>query len=369
MIEVPFLNLSPSHCEIKEEMIRAFEDVYDSNWYVLGNKVESFEAEYSKFNCVNYTVGVSNGLDALYLSLKCLMIGPGDEVIVPSNTFIATALAVSYCGAIPVFVEPNLETYNIDPNQIENSITPKTKAIIAVHLYGQSCEMDVICSIANKHGIYVVEDNAQAHGASFKGKLTGSWGIINATSFYPGKNLGALGDAGAITTNIYELAEKAQILRNYGSKVKYRNEVLGNNMRIDELQAEFLSVKLRYLEKWTEQRFHIARSYQKHLSIIDEIKLPVCHPNATHSFHLFVIRLKQRDKLQLHLKANGIGSLIHYPIPPHIQPAYQYLGYQKGDFPISEEIAETCLSLPIWPGMNEAQINEVSKCILNYFKY
>jgi dTDP-4-amino-4,6-dideoxygalactose transaminase len=353
MSAIPFLNFSPMHAPIRQEMMLAFESFYDSNWFVLGERVKQFEKEYAQFNKIEHAVGISNGLDALHISLIALGIGNGDEVIVPSNTYIATALAVSYVGATPVFVEPNIHTYNIDVTLIEASITTKTKAIMPVHLYGQACEMESIKAIAEKHNLYIIEDNAQSQGASYKGRLTGSWGDMNATSFYPGKNLGALGDAGAITTNNEVLAQKAIVLRNYGSQKKYYNEVIGHNMRLDECQAAFLSVKLKYLHEWTKQRQQIAAWYYEALKDIEGIFLPGKAEHATHVYHLYVIRTSRRDELQAYLSEEDIGTLIHYPIPPHLQQAYVNLGYCSGDFPIAEQIANTCLSLPIWPGLTK----------------
>lgn len=367
-MKISFLNFAPMHSAIKAEMIKAFEQVYDSYWYVMGRQLVEFEDAYSKFNEVEHTVGVSNGLDALHLSLKALNIGTGDEVIVPSNTYIATALAASYVGATPIFVEPNPLTYNIDPDKIAAAVTSRTKAIMPVHLYGQACEMNTIMDIADKYGLYVVEDNAQAHGAAFAGKITGSWGHANGTSFYPGKNLGALGDGGAVTTDNMEIAQRVRVLRNYGSKVKYQNEVIGHNMRLDELQAAFLSVKLKYLNEWTVQRQQIAKWYNEVLQRINGINLPSVHPDATHVYHLYVVRTKQRDALQTFLSDRGIGTLIHYPIPPHLQEAYAHLGYKKGDFPIAENLANTCLSLPIWPGMAYENIITVCTNIEEFFK-
>jgi len=354
------------HEPIKQEILQTFEAFYDSNWYVLGDKVKQFETEYAQFNQTQLAVGVSNGLDALHIALKTLNIGIGDEVIVPSNTYIATALAVSYVGAKPVFVEPNINTYNIDPSLIEAAITPKAKAIMPVHLYGQACEMDAIKAIADKHNLFIIEDNAQSQDASFNGIPTGAWGDINGTSFYPGKNLGALGDAGAITTNNEELAQKAMVLRNYGSQKKYYNEVIGHNMRLDECQAAFLSVKLKHLNNWTKQRQEIAYWYNEALKGIDGLILPQTANMATHVYHLYIIRTNHRDALQNYLNENGIGTLIHYPIPPHLQKAYAYLGFKKGDFPIAEEIANTCLSLPLWPGLTETEIKFISEKITSF---
>lgn len=355
------------HSAIKAEMQEAFNRVYDSNWFVLGKEVEQFENAYAAFNQVKHTVGLSNGLDALNLALKACGVGVGDEVIVPSNTYIATVLAVSYVGATPVFVEPNKETYNIDPTRIEAAITSKTKAIMPVHLYGQACEMTLIVELAKKYKLYIIEDNAQSQGASFDSKLTGSWGNINATSFYPGKNLGALGDAGAVTTNSDELAQKVRVFRNYGSQKKYYNEVIGHNMRLDELQAALLSVKLKKLNEWTVQRQQIAAWYDEALKNVEGIVLPKIAEDATHVYHLYVIRTYKRDELQKFLHDNGVGTLIHYPMPPHLQEAYKDLGYKKGNFPIAEKIAETALSLPLWPGMTYEEAIKVTKNVVKFF--
>ena len=349
---IKFLDFQPMHSQIREEMQQAFQRVYDSQWYIQGQELLQFEKEYAQINQIQYAIGVSNGLDALVLALRSLNIGTGDEVIVPSNTYIATALAVSHVGATPVFVEPRIETYNINPELIPQAITKKTKAIMPVHLYGQACEMDAIMEIAEAHNLYVVEDNAQAHLSSYKEKLTGSFGDINGTSFYPGKNLGALGDAGAITTDNEELANRIKTLRNYGSSVKYYNDEIGYNNRLDELQAAFLRVKLNYLQDWTNQRKEIAQWYKEYLQNRNDLALPYVHENADHVYHLFVVRTANREQLQEELTEKGIQTMIHYPVPPHLQKAYKHLGYKEGDFPIAEEIARTCLSLPIWPGMN-----------------
>ncbi|MEO8567954.1 MAG: DegT/DnrJ/EryC1/StrS family aminotransferase [Ginsengibacter sp.] len=365
---VPYLSFESVNSRIKAEILQAFEFFFDKQWYVLGDQVKKFEEEYALFNEVQNCVGVSNGLDALHIALKTLNIGAGDEVIVPSNTYIATVLSISYVGAIPVFVEPAITTYNIDPLKIEPAITSKTKAIMPVHLYGQACEMDRIMAIAQKHNLFVVEDNAQSQGASYKGKLTGSWGNINGTSFYPGKNLGAFGDAGAVTTDEPGLAKKATILRNYGAEKKYYNEVIGYNMRLDECQAGFLSVKLKYLKDWTTQRQEIAGWYNEGLKDIGDLILPVVAENATHVYHIYMVRTKQRDALQKYLEENGIGTLIHYPLPPFLQKAYANLNHKQGDFPIAEEIASTCLSLPIWPGMRKKDVLYISETTKIFFE-
>jgi dTDP-4-amino-4,6-dideoxygalactose transaminase len=340
-----------------------FVEFFDRSWYILGDKVKQFEREYASYNNVLDCVGVSNGLDALHIALKALEIGRNDEVLIPSNTYIATALAVSYVGATPVFVEPKLDTYNIDPKKIEAAITSKTKAIMPVHLYGQACEMDEILAIAKRYNLYVIEDNAQAQGATYKERLTGSFGHINGTSFYPGKNLGALGDAGAVTTNDEVLASKARVLRNYGSQKKYYNEIIGYNMRLDECQAAFLSVKLKYLNEWTIERQKIANWYDTALSNIKGIVLPTVAESSTSVYHLYVIRSERRDDLQKILAEKGVGTLIHYPIPVHLQKAYAKLRFKTGDFPIAEELANTCLSLPMWPGISFEEVKYICDVI------
>ena len=366
-MNIPFLSFVPMHASIKTEMMNAFEKVYDSYWYVNGESVSNFEKEYARFNQVDNTIGVSNGLDALFLALKIVGVKAGDEVIVPSNTYIATALAVTFIGATPIFVEPNIDTYNINPKNIEAAITSKTKAIMPVHLYGQCCEMEEIMAIAKKHNLFIIEDNAQSQGSSFNNKLAGSWGHVNGTSFYPGKNLGAIGDAGAVTTNDTNYASQIKSLRNYGSSKKYYNEVIGHNMRLDELQAALLSVKLQHLPNWTLQRQQIASWYNEGLKDVEEIILPKVHQNATHVYHLYIIRTTKRDELQQYLTQQGIGTMIHYPMPPHLQEAYSFLGHKKGDFPIAEELANTMLSIPLYPGMTQEQTQQVANAIKQFF--
>jgi dTDP-4-amino-4,6-dideoxygalactose transaminase len=342
-----------------------FQEVYDSHWYVLGEKLDTFEKDYANYNSTKYCVGVSNGLDALVLALEALGIGRGDEVIVPSHTYIASVIAITTVGATPIFVEPRMETYNINPELIEEKITKHTKAIMPVHLYGQACEMDAIMAIAEAFNLYVVEDNAQAHGSSYNSKRTGSFGHANGVSFYPGKNLGALGDAGAVTTDNEDVAEMIKALRNYGSHQKYHNDYIGLNRRLDELQAAFLDVKLNYLEAWTQQRKAIATTYNDLLKYTP-LTLPKIAPKADHVYHLYVVRTKNRNQLQSALNKNGIGTLIHYPIPPHLQQAYKYLGYKKGDFPIAEELAETVLSLPLWVGLSNNELDYMVKIITKH---
>lgn len=366
-MNIPFLSFNDINKSIKEDLKNEFDRFIDDGWYVLGNKLKTFESEFATYSGTAFCSGVGNGLDALIIALKALGVGPGDEVIVPSNTYIATWLAVSYVGATPVPVEPRIETYNINPEEIENKITSKTKVILPVHLYGQACEMDEIMSIANKHGLFVIEDNAQAQGATFNNIKTGSFGHINATSFYPGKNLGAFGDAGAITTNDEKLYRFTNVYRNYGSEKKYYNEIKGINSRLDEIQALFLSLKLKKLNSWNVEREAIATNYQTLLKSVDEIILPKLANNATSVYHLYVIRTDKRDELQNFLNQNAIGTLIHYPVPAHLQTAYSELNYNKGDFPIAEKIASTCLSLPIYPGLTNEQLVYITDVIKKFF--
>ncbi len=358
-MNIPFVSFARMNADVKADTLQSFEQFFDSAWYVLGKQVSAFETEYAIFNETTHAVGVANGLDALIIALKTLNIGPGDEVIVPSNTYIASWLAVSYVGATPIPVEPRESTSNINPELIERAITPRTKAIMPVHLYGQCCEMDVIMQIAEKHNLFVVEDNAQSQGATYNHKLAGSFGHINGTSFYPGKNLGAYGDAGAITTSDEKMALRAKTIRNYGSDKKYYNTELGINSRLDEVQAGFLSIKLKHLNKWNTERNTIAQQYLNELKGVSGLTLPVIAEGATSVYHLFVVRHAKRDALQQYLNEHGIGTLIHYPVPPHLQQAYNSLGYKKGDFPIAESIAETCLSLPMFPGLTTEQVSYI----------
>ena len=303
-------------------------------------------------------VRFGNGLDALFLALKALGVGAGDEVIVPSNTYIATALAVTYVGATPVFVEPDIRTFNIDPTRIEEAITEKTKAIMPVHLYGQPCDMDPIMEIAKKNGLFVVEDCAQAHGATYKGKVIGSFGDAAGFSFYPGKNLGALGDAGATVTNNEELAKKVRALGNYGSDYKYHHIYKGNNSRLDELQAAFLAAKLPHLNRMNEERRRIAQKYIDGIKN-EEVILPYVPEYANPVWHIFGIRCKRRDELEKFLNDAGIGTNKHYPIPMHLQECYKDLGFKEGDFPIAEEISSTQLSIPMYYGMTDEEVQYV----------
>ena len=346
---IPFLDLKAINLRQRDEFHKALDKVLESGWLILGEECKTFEQEFAEYCGVGYCVGVANGLEALHLVLRAWNIGPGDEVIVPSNTYIATWLAVSYTSAIPVPVEPDIRTYNLDPKLVEAAITPKTKAIIPVHLYGQTADMSAISALAKKHGIKVLEDAAQSHGAKHLGKKAGSLGDAAAFSFYPGKNLGALGDGGAVTTNDSELAQKLGTLRNYGSKTKYHNEMIGFNSRLDELQAAFLRAKLPLLDRDNQHRTNVAEVYQHGLNGIEGVTLPSISKDGNSAWHLYVIRHPQRDRLVEHLTKQGVGTMIHYPIPPHLQPAYASLGKSKGDFPIAEKIHSEILSLPIGP--------------------
>ena len=367
MKNIPFLSLDSQNKIIEREIKLAFERVFKNQWYILGREVATFEVDFAKYCGTKKCIGVANGLDALQIALKSLGIGVDDEVIVPTNTFIATWLAISHIGAKIIPIEPKVDTYNLDFSKLESLISAKTKAIIPVHLYGQICEMDQIMEIANRNGLYVIEDNAQAQGARYKGKISGSFGQLNCTSFYPTKNLGAFGDAGAITTDDISLAEKVMLFRNYGSSEKYVNTIIGFNSRLDEMQAAFLSVKLKYIATWTKERQQIADAYLNGLGGVGDLILPKLADGAEHVYHLFVVRTKQRDDLQQYLNANGIATAIHYPIPPHLQQAYKQLGYRKGDFPIAEELCETSLSLPMYPGMLEEDVEYTIKCIRSFY--
>jgi dTDP-4-amino-4,6-dideoxygalactose transaminase len=358
-VKVPFLNFVAPYEELKQDLDEAYFRFMRSAWYVLGKEVAAFERDFADYCGVKHCVGVGNGLEALHLILRACDIGEGDEVIVPSNTYIATWLAVSYAGARPVPVEPDPRTFNLDPNRIEAAITPRTRAIMPVHLYGQTADMDPILDIARKHGLKVVEDNAQAQGARYKGRRTGSLGAAAGNSFYPGKNLGAYGEAGAVTTNDAQLADRVCTLRNYGSKEKYYNEVKGYNSRLDELQAAFLRVKLKKLDEWNECRRMAAARYQTELAGVPDLTLPFVPEWAEPVWHLFVIRHPRRDALQKGLTDAGIGTLIHYPVPPHLSGAYSDAGWKRGDFPIAEELADTVLSLPIGPHLSKPQVDLV----------
>ena len=363
MKPIPFFDHRLMHDTISGELKAAFADFLSGDMLILGDQVGAFEKEFCAYQSSAYGAGVNSGLDALILSLKALGIGAGDEVIVPANTYIATWNAIHLVGAVPIPVEPDVKTMNIHIDNILPAIKERTKAIIPVHLFGLPCEMQKIANIAESHDLFVIEDNAQAVGASVHGRKTGSWGHINATSFYPTKNLGALGDGGMITSDDKDLIAKVKSLRNYGSARRYISDEIGMNSRLDELQAAMLRIKLRKLDLWLAERKQIAAQYLEGLKEIPELILPVDDP--THTYHLFVIRCADRDALAAHLEKQGIATLIHYPIPPHLQDAYRYLKYTAGSFTVTESIANTCLSLPLYYGFNRAE--EVVEVIRGYY--
>lgn len=357
-MNIPFLSLKETYEELKPELDEAVARVLASGWYIGGQEVEAFEEAWADYTGASHAVGTGNGLDALTLALRAMDVGPGDEVIVPSNTYIATWLAVTYAGGTPVPVEPVEATYNLDPSRIEAAITPKTKVILPVHLYGQPADLDPILEIAQTYGLRVLEDAAQAHGARYKGTRLGAHGDAVAWSFYPGKNLGAFGDAGAVTTNDPDIADRVRVIGNYGSRVKYHNEVKGVNSRLDPIQAAVLRVKLRHLDDWTERRRRIAQTYLDRLADTPLV-LPHVPEWADPVWHLFVVRTTERVELQQRLAEAGVGTLIHYPIPPHLQEAYAERGMEAGSFPVAECIHREVLSLPIGPHLNERDAGTV----------
>ncbi len=358
-MSIPFFDLRPLHQELRPELDAAWARVLESGSYILGDEVEAFEREFAAFCGARHAIGMGNGLDALHLILRAMGIGDGDEVLVPATTFIATWLAVSLAGARPVPVEVDPETANLDPARIEAAITPRTRAVIAVHLYGQPADMDAIAEVCRPRGIRIVEDAAQAHGAGYRGRRAGVLGDAAAFSFYPTKNLGALGDAGAVTTDDDGLAERLRLLRNYGSKVKYQHEIEGFNTRLDPLQCALLRVKLAHLDRETGLRREIAARYLRDLAGIERLRLPSVLPGTEPVWHLFVVRHPRRDELRAKLERRGIGTLIHYPIAPHRTEVYARQGWKAGDFPASEELADTVLSLPMGSHLTPAMQDEV----------
>jgi dTDP-4-amino-4,6-dideoxygalactose transaminase len=361
-MSIPFLDLGAAYRELQSEIDAAVAKSLASGWYIGGTEVEAFEQEYADFTQARHCVGLANGLDALHLALRAMDVGLGDEVIVPSNTYVATWLAVSHCGAKPVPVEPDANTFNINSALIEAAITPRTKVILPVHLYGQPADMDPILTIARKHRLRVLEDGAQAHGARYKGRRLGSHGNAVAWSFYPGKNLGAMGDGGAVTTDDAVLADRIRVLRNYGSRVKYVNQVQGYNSRLDPIQAAVLRVKLSHLDKWNARRTAIAKHYQQGLAETALI-LPSVPEWADPVWHLYVVQHPQRDALHKALADSGIGTLIHYPIPPHRQQAYADIEWKQGAFPLAERMAEQVLSLPMGPQLTFDQVAAIVRAL------
>ncbi len=357
-MNIPFVTFRPMERELGDDIRAAFNRVFERSWYIEGEEDAAFEKAFAAYCGTAYAIGVGNGLDALFLALRALEIGPGDEVIVPSNTFIATALAVTYTGAKPIFVEPDLDTFLIDPAKIEPAITEKTKAIMPVHLYGQICDMDPIMDIAKKHGLFVVEDCAQAHGATYKGRKAGTFGDAAGFSFYPGKNLGALGDAGAAVTNDKALADKIRALGNYGSDYKYHHIYKGNNSRLDEMQAAFLAAKLPHLDRMNADRRRIADRFSAGITN-PLVTLPTVRPECEPVWHIYALRVKNRDGLAEFLAERGIGTNKHYPIPMHLQGCYSDLEVPEGALPIAEEISATQLSLPMYYGMTDEEADYV----------
>jgi len=362
-MSIPFLDLKAINLAHAADLQAAFSRVLESGWYILGKEVEQFEQRFAAYCEAKHGIGVANGLDAIMLALKGYGIKAGDEVIVPSNTFIATWLAVSQCGATPVPVEPVEATFNLDPARVEAAITPQTRAIVAVHLYGQPADMDPLRALADKHGLKLIEDAAQAHGARYKGRRTGSLGDAAAFSFYPGKNLGALGDGGGVVTDDDALDAIVRTYRNYGSQKKYHNLVQGFNSRLDELQAAFLSVKLAALDADNAARRAVAAQYDRLLAGIDGLGLPHVPEWAEPVWHLYVVRHARRDALAAKLAESGIGTIVHYPVAPHLQQAYAELGYKEGDFPIAEAIHREVLSLPMGPGLTADQVEQVAAAV------
>lgn len=360
MSAVPFLDLAALHRPLRAELDAAYQRVMDSGWFIAGPELEAFESEFAQYCEVSHCVGVGNGLDAIHLLLRAYGVGPGDEVLVPSNTFIATWLAVTQCGAIPVPVEPLAATHNIDPALIDAHITPRTRAIVPVHLYGQPADMDPINAVAAKHQLVVIEDAAQAQGARYKGHRVGSLGHAAATSFYPGKNLGALGDGGAVLTGNADIAAKVKQLRNYGSEVKYQHQVQGYNSRLDEMQAAFLRVKLRVLDAWNTKRQDIARVYSAQIRH-PHVTLPAVPDFAQAVWHLYVVRTVQRNQLRDALQAQNVATVIHYPVPPHLQACYPT--FAQAHLPLATALASEVLSLPMSPAMTDAQVSQVVQAV------
>ncbi len=359
-MDVPFLDLKAAHAELETSLRDGFERVINSGWFIQGSELSTFEQEFAAYCGTEHCVGVGNGLDALHLILRAYGIGAGDEVIVPTNTFIATWLAVSYAGATVVPVEPDAQTHNLDAKLLEAAVTPRTRSVIAVHLYGQPAEMDTIQAVARKHQLTLIEDAAQAHGARFAGRRAGGLGDAAGFSFYPGKNLGALGDAGAVTTNDAALARELRLLRSYGSTQRYQHDLQGYNSRLDEMQAAFLRAKLPHLDQWNERRREIADRYLAGLEGCGLI-LPVVLDECVPVWHLFVVRSRQRDPLQKFLASHGVETLIHYPTAPHLQLAYANRRWPRGTFPVAEQLQDEILSLPIYPQLSDEQVAWVIK--------
>jgi dTDP-4-amino-4,6-dideoxygalactose transaminase len=367
-MKIPFLDLKVQYHSLKQEIDKAVLDIFENTSFILGKPVSDFETAFSQAHGLKHTLGVSTGTDGNHMALWALGVGHGDEVIMPANTFIATAWGATLCGAVPVFVDCEKDSYNIDPVKIEAAITPKTKAIVAVHLYGQPADMDALKEVADKHKLFLVEDCAQAHIAEYKGKKVGGLSAAASFSFYPGKNLGAFGEGGAVTTNDDTLAEKFKMLREHGSLKKYHHEIYGHNYRMEAVQGAVLNIKLKKLEEWTEKRRAVAQLYNKLLADVKEITIPEEMPYAKHVYHLYVIQSPERDVLQDYLNESGVATGLHYPIPLHLQNCFKHLGYSEGSFPVTEKLASQCLSLPIFPELKEEQVEYVCVKIKEFYK-
>ncbi|MGE5399227.1 MAG: DegT/DnrJ/EryC1/StrS family aminotransferase [Ignavibacteriales bacterium] len=370
-MQVPFLDLKSQYRSIKDEVLPAIENVLENSAFILGKSVSDFEENFAQMHGVKHCIATSSGTDGNHMALWSLGIGPGDEVIIPANTFIATAWGATLCQATPVFADCEASGYNLDPARVEEKITPRTKAIVAVHLYGQPADMDELKRIADKHNLYLIEDVAQAHMAEYKGKRVGGLSRVASFSFYPGKNLGAYGEGGAVTTNERDLATKLKMIREHGQSQKYVHEIYGHNYRMEGIQGAVLNVKLKYLEDWTQRRRKVAEKYCSRLSEMSEVIIPAEMPYARHVYHLYVIQVRDgagmRDRLIKHLNENGISTGLHYPIPLHLQKCFSHLGYKKGEFPVTEALAERGLSLPMYPELQDDQINYVCEKIGEFF--
>ncbi len=368
MRKIPYVPFLHTHDQLRSEILLAFENFYDRKHYILGDEVKTFEKAWAGYIGTRFAIGTGNGHDALLIALKAAGIGPGDEVILPANTFLATALAVHNAGARPVLADPGPDRFNLAAADFENHITRRTRVLIPVHLYGIPCDMDDILSLAGQYKLTVIEDNAQAQGARYHGKKAGAFGLASITSFYPTKNLGALGDGGMINTNSEMIDKMARKLRNYGSDQRGKYDIPGYNSRLDELQAAILNVKLKYLDEQNEQRRKIAELYAKKLQGNDFLKIPQSPPDSLPVYHVFPLFTKQRDALQTFLTKAGIGTLAHYPIPIHLQKAFRHLGYKKGDFPRAEQLSETTLSLPLYPGLSDEDVSYICETVSSFFK-
>jgi len=367
-LNIPFIDLKKQNDTVREEILKSIEHIIDASSFILGKSVSDFENDFAAVHNSRYCIGLSSGTDGNHLALWSLGIKAGDEVIIPANTFIATAWGAVLCGAKPVFADCEKDSYNLDLHDVEKKISPKTKAIVAVHLYGQSADLDRLKEISDRHGIYLLEDAAQSHLAEYKGKKIGSHGVSASFSFYPGKNLGALGEGGAVTTNDQEIAEKIRMMRDHGCKQKYHHETYGHNYRMEGIQGAVLGIKLKRLQSWTDKRREAADKYRELLSNTGDIELPKEMDYAKHVYHLFVIKTSKRDGLQEYLKENSIATGLHYPVPLHLQKCFANLGYKKGDFPVTEDLADKCLSLPIFPELTDNQIEYICEKIKKFFE-